>query len=80
MNDKTKLLTDEEPVRFSELYKKEFGRLLKDFDNFQRAAKMRDHMASTRDPYRTELSDAALGYGGKRSDYGQTRSVSVGDT
>ena len=64
-----------EPEQFIDVYKREFGgKTPKNFDRHQRAAKMRDHMANTRDPYNTGLSDAALG-GGKRIDYGTTKRV-----
>ena len=44
-----KLPNADEPERFSDVYKREFGHLPKNFDNFQRAAKIREHMADKRD-------------------------------
>jgi hypothetical protein len=60
-----KLPDDDEPVRFYELYRKEFdGRLPKNFEKFQRAAKIRDHIATHGDPYGLGLpADGGKGYG-----------------
>jgi hypothetical protein len=64
-----KLPGDDEPIRFSDLYKKQFGRLPKNFDKFAREAKVRDHMANAADPY--NLGIPASTYA--RSDYGTTK-------
>jgi hypothetical protein len=44
---------DDEPVRFSDLYKKECGQLPKNFAKFQREAAMRHHTANAGSSYGT---------------------------
>jgi hypothetical protein len=44
-----KLPDADEPERFSDVYKREFGHLPKNFDRHQREAKIRQHMADKRD-------------------------------
>jgi hypothetical protein len=66
-----KLPDEEEPVRFSDLYKKEFGQLPKNFDKFARAAKMAHLTANAADPYGLGLPTKSS----ERSDYGQTRRI-----
>ena len=46
-----KLPDTDEPIRFSDLYKKEFGHLPKNFDRHQRAAKASHQLANAADPY-----------------------------
>jgi hypothetical protein len=64
-----KLPDDDEPVRFSDLYKREFGHLPKNFEKFQRAAKASHQLANAADPYGLGLPSTNTG----RSDYGTTR-------
>ena len=66
-----KLPDDGEPIMFSDLYKKEFGQLPKNFDRHQRAAKVAHQLANAADPYGTGANRSAT----KRSDYGQTTRV-----
>jgi hypothetical protein len=75
LSEMLQLPGEDEPVRFSDLYKKEFGQLPKNFDKFQRAAKVAHQLANAADPYGLGLPSTS----GGRSDYGQTRSVSGGD-
>ena len=44
---------DDEPVRFYDLYKKEYGQLPKNFAKFQREAAMRHHTANAGSSYGT---------------------------
>lgn len=61
----------EEPEQFSDVYKREFGHLPKNFDRHQRAAKVAHQLANAADPYGLGLPSTS----GGRSDYGQTRHI-----
>ena len=61
----------EEREQFSDVYKREFGHLPKNFDRHQRAAKVAHQLANAADPYRLGLPSTT----GGRSDYGQTRCI-----
>jgi hypothetical protein len=56
-----KLPNAEEPERFSDVYKREFGYLPKNFAKFQRAAKVAHHLANAADPYNLGLPPAGTG-------------------
>jgi hypothetical protein len=68
-----RLPDDDEPVRFYDLYKKEYGQLPKNFAKFQREAAMRHHTANAADPYNLGLPSGATS--GKRPDYGTTTKI-----
>ncbi len=53
-----KLPDDDEPLRFYDLYKKEYGQLPKNFAKFQRAAKAHQ-TANAADPYNLGLPSGA---------------------
>lgn len=71
LSEMLKLPGEDEPIRFSELYKKEYGHLPKNFDKFARSAKMAHITANAADPYGLGLPSSET----KRSDYGQTRRI-----
>jgi hypothetical protein len=58
-----KLPDDDEPVRFYDLYKKEYGQLPKNFAKFQRAAQIAHQTANAADPYNLGLPAAERSYG-----------------
>jgi hypothetical protein len=72
LSEMLKLPGEDEPVRFSELYKKECGKLPNNFDKFARAAKMAHLTANAADPYGLNLPTSSSS---ARSDYGQTRTI-----
>jgi hypothetical protein len=72
LSEMLKLPGEDEPIRFSDLYKKEFGHLPKHFDKFARAAKMAHLTANAANPYGLNLPTSSSS---ARSDYGQTRRI-----
>jgi hypothetical protein len=64
---------DDDPVRFSDIYKKEYGQLPKNFAKFRREAAMRHHTANAADPYGLGLPSGATS--GARPDYGTTTKI-----
>jgi hypothetical protein len=55
---------EDDPVRFSDIYKKEYGQLPKNFAKFQHAAKVAHQTANAADPYGLGLPSS------DRSSYG----------
>jgi hypothetical protein len=58
-----KLPNADEPERFSDVYKREFGQLSKNFDKFTHAAKVAHQLANAADPYGLGLPSESKGYG-----------------
>jgi hypothetical protein len=69
-----KLPDDDDPVRFSDVYKKEFGRLPgRAFGQFQREQKAREWAQNNGDPYGLRLPSGATS--GARPNYGTTTKI-----